>query len=316
MTLLLSGKVALVAGATRGAGRGIAVELGAVGATVYCTGRSTRNSPSSMNRPETIEETAELVTRAGGVGIAVRCDHSSEEQVNSLLEQIKAEQGRLHLLVNDIWGGEKRIEWGKRFWELDWAQGLALIQQSLFTHMLTSRHAVPLMLETVQYGGKGGLVLEITDGDTDVYRGNLIYDFIKNGVIRLARGMAADLDGQPLAQGGGGVGGSSDAKITVVALTPGFLRSEEMLEAFGVAEENWLEGAKKDPFFAGSETPHFIGRAVVALACDPKVHAKHGQALATWHLSREYGFTDVDGRSPHWLEFFEAEKVRQSALEG
>lgn len=302
MTLPLSGKVALVAGATRGAGRGIAVELGATGATVYCTGRSTRNSSSSMNRPEIIEETAELVTRAGGVGIAVRCDHSSEDEVNSLLEQIKAEQGRLHVLVNDIWGGEKSVEWGKKFWELDLPKAFGLMAQSLHTHLITSKYAVPLMLETVQQGSTGGLVLEITDGDTDMYRGNLIYDFIKNGVIRLARGMAADLEGMQ--------------KITVVALTPGFLRSEEMLEHFGVTEQNWLEGAKKDPYFAGSETPHFIGRAVATLASDPQVHRKNGQALSTWHLSREYGFTDIDGRSPHWLEFFEAEKLRQAALEG
>jgi len=287
----LEGKVAVVAGATRGAGRGIAVELGAEGATVYCTGRSVRGAPSDMNRSETIEETAEMVAAAGGVGIPVRVDHTQEEEVRALFERVAEEQGgRLDILVNDIWGGEKLIEWGKPFWELDMAQGLKLLERAVFTHLLTSRYGVPLMVAR-----GSGLVIEVTDGDGLQYRGNLIYDLVKTSVIRLALGMAEDFR-------------SRNASVTSVALTPGFLRSEEMLDHFGVSEANWQDGAKKDPHFAGSETPHYIGRAVAALASDPDVHEKSGQALATWHLSREYGFVDVDGRQPHWQEFFEEAK--------
>ena len=290
ITRPLEGKVAVVAGATRGAGRGIAVELGAVGATVYCTGRSTRAQRSDMNRPETIEETAELVSEAGGVGIAVRVDHSVPEEVAALFERVREEQsGHLDILVNDIWGGEKLIEWGKKFWELDIEQGLKLVERAIFTHVLTSRYGVPLMV------ARGtGLILEITDGDALHYRGNLIYDFIKVGVMRLATAMAEDLE---------------KTGVTALALTPGFLRSEEMLEHFGVTEANWRDGAKQDPHFAGSETPHYIGRAVVALASDESVHQKTGQALSTWHLSEEYGFEDVDGRQPHWQRFFESKKA-------
>ena len=290
----LEGKVAVVAGATRGAGRGIAIELGAAGATVYCTGRSTRGNPSDLNRAETIEETAERVTRAGGVGIAVRADHTREADVHALFDQVRNEQnGRLDILVNDIWGGEKLVEWEKTFWELDVKKGFELIERAVFTHVITSRYGVPLMVER-----GGGLVIEVTDGDGLYYRGNLVYDFIKVGVMRLALGMAEDFRKRNL-------------PITAVALTPGFLRSEEMLDHFGVSEANWLDGTKKDPHFAASETPHYIGRAVVALASDPNVHDKAGQTLATWHLSREYGFVDLDGRQPHWQEFFDAIQKRQ-----
>ncbi|CAN5882212.1 SDR family oxidoreductase [soil metagenome] len=289
----LDGKVAVVAGATRGAGRGIAIELGAAGAVVYCTGRSTREQPSDMNRPETIEETAELVTAAGGVGISVRVDHSGESEVRALFERVGAEQGgRLDTLVNDIWGGEKLVEWGKKFWELDVEQGLKLVERAVFTHLLTSRYGVPLMVAQAS-----GLVLEMTDGDGLHYRGNLVYDFIKVGVMRLALAMAEDLKG---------------TGVTAVALTPGFLRSEEMLEHFSVSEENWLDAAKQDPHFAGSETPHYLGRAVVALASDEHVHQKAGHTLSTWHLSEEYGFKDTDGRQPHWQRFFDEQKAQAS----
>ncbi len=293
----LKDKVAVVAGATRGAGRGIAVELGAVGATVYCTGRSVRGQPSDMNRPETIDETAELVSARGGVGIAVQVDHTQEDEVKALFERIKAEQnGRLDLLVNDIWGGEKLTEWGKKFWELDVAQGLRLLERAVFSHLITSRHGAPLMVAR-----GGGLIVEVTDGDGLHYRGNLVYDFVKVGVMRLATAMAEDL---------------RDTGVTAVALTPGFLRSEEMLDAFGVTEENWLEGAKRDPYFAGSETPHYIGRAVAALAGDPDVSEKSGAALSTWGLSEAYDFTDVDGRRPHWGRFFEEMKARGAQPSG
>jgi NAD(P)-dependent dehydrogenase (short-subunit alcohol dehydrogenase family) len=298
----LENKVALVAGATRGAGRGIAIELGRAGATVYCTGRSTRNNPSDLNRPETIEETAELVIEAGGKGIAIRIDHTQEAEVKQLFETIKNEQGKLDILVNDIWGGEKLVEWGKPFYELDVEQGFKLLERSIYTHIITSKYATPLMLENSQ-----GLILEITDGDSLYYRGNFFYDLAKTTVIRLAHNMAADLStpNKPIL---GLENIVPKNNITVVSLTPGFLRSEEMLEHFGVSAANWQDAIQKDPYFAESETPHYIGRAVVALASDVNVHKKHGQSLATWHLSREYGFKDIDGRQPHWKEFFDSKQ--------
>lgn len=288
----LKGKVAVVAGATRGAGRGIAAELGAAGATVYCTGRSTRSNPSDLNRPETIEETAELVTNSGGVGIAMRVDHTVETEVKALFERVKEEQGgQLDILVNDIWGGEQLTKWGKKFWELEPADSLKLIERAIFTHIITARYGVPLMVEQ-----RRGLVIEITDGDTLEYRGQFVYDFIKTGVIRMALGMAKDLD---------------STGVTALALTPGFLRSEEMLEHFGVTTETWRDAIQQDPYFAGSETPHYIGRAVVALAADPKLHEKSGQALSTWHLSDDYGFEDIDGRRPHWKRFFDKRQTEE-----
>jgi len=295
----LKGKIAMVAGATRGAGRGIAVELGAAGATVYCTGRSTKGNPSDLARPETIEETAELVTKAGGKGIAVRVDHTQEAQVKALFERVKAEQGKLDILVNDVWGGDSLIQWGKPFWELDMAQGWKLLERSVYSHILTSRYGVPLMVEQ-----NSGLIIEVTDGDNLNYRGNFFYDLVKTTVIRLAFAMSEEFKAKRYNHTG-----EEDAigekTITAAALTPGFLRSEAMLEHFGVSEANWRDGIAKDPYYAESETPHYIGRAVVALASDPNIHEKAGKALATWHLAREYGFKDVDGRQPHWQEFFD-----------
>jgi NAD(P)-dependent dehydrogenase (short-subunit alcohol dehydrogenase family) len=299
----LKDKVAVVAGATRGAGRGIAVELGAAGATVYCTGRSTKNNPSDMNRPETIEETAELVTQAGGLGIAVCVDHTKENEVKTLFEKVQAEQGKLDILVNDVWGGEKLIEWGKPFYELDLQQGFKLLERSIFSHIITSKYGVPLMLKRTR-----GLVIEITDGETLDYRGNFFYDLVKTTVMRLAHNMATDLRGDFRGLGALEKTSVPTNTITVVALTPGFLRSEEMLENFGVTEATWQEAVTLSPYFAESETPHYIGRAVVALASDPNVHEKNGKALSTWHLSREYNFKDVDGRQPHWQDFFEAKQ--------
>ncbi|MBB6099252.1 NAD(P)-dependent dehydrogenase (short-subunit alcohol dehydrogenase family) [Deinobacterium chartae] len=282
----LSMTVALVAGATRGAGRGMAVQLGACGATVICTGRSTREH-GTTGRPETIDETAELVTAAGGRGVAIRCDHSDPGQVEALFERVRAEFGQLDVLVNDLWGGEKYISFGP-FWETPVEHPVRLIPQALISHIITARLGVPLMLERGR-----GLILEITDGDTLNYRGSLLYDLVKTSVIRLAQDMAADFDKA-------GLDG-----MTAVALTPGFLRSEEMLDHFGVTEANWRDAVARDPYFAESETPAYIGRAVAHLAADPDVHVKNGMALATWHLSREYGFVDADGRRPHWQEFFE-----------
>jgi len=288
----LAGKVALVAGATRGAGRAIAVALGAAGATVYCTGRTTRNHTSDIGRRETIDETAEIITHAGGIGIAVQVDHSQEAAVKALVERIADEQqGQLDVLVNDIWGGENLSEWGKPFWEQSIEKGLLLLQRAVFTHIITSRYAVPLMVARERR-----LVIEITDGDSDNYRGNLVYDLAKASVIRLAMGMASEL---------------KPKGITAVALTPGFLRSEQMLDHFGVTEANWRDAIAKDPYFAGSETPYFIGQAVVALASDPQVMTKSGKALATWHLAQEYGFRDADGSQPHWANFYAARVNQQ-----
>ena len=290
----LAGKVAVVAGATRGAGRGIAVELGAAGATVYCTGRSVRGNPSDMNRPETIDETAELVTQAGGHGIAVQTDHTQEDEVKALFKRVEAEQnGQLDVLVNDVWGGDSLTEW-KLFWELELNKGRTMLERAVFSHIVTSRYGVPLMIANGR-----GLIIEITDGDTFDYRGALFYDLAKVAAIRLAADMAADFR-------------RADLRITALALTPGFLRSEEMLDHFGVTEENWQDGAKKDPNFIASETPHFVGRAVMALASDPNVHEKAGGAFSSWALSDEYSFTDLGGATPHWGRHFEKIKREQA----
>ncbi|HEY8476407.1 MAG TPA: SDR family oxidoreductase, partial [Chloroflexota bacterium] len=277
----LKGHVALVAGATRGAGRGIAVQLGAAGATVYCTGRTTRTSPSPMNRPETIEETAEMVTRAGGHGIPVQVDHMEPAQVRRLVERIAAEQdGRLDLLVNDIWGGDPLTEWAVPFWEHSLENGLLLHRLAVETHLITSWHAVPLMVAR-----RRGLIVEVTDGVDDGYRGSLYYDLAKSSIVRLALAQAEDL---------------RPHGVTVVALSPGFLRSEAVLDHFGVTEQNWRDAVAKDPHFRYSETPTYIGRAVVALATDPAVRRWTGHAHATWRLAQEYGFTDADGTRPDW----------------
>jgi NAD(P)-dependent dehydrogenase (short-subunit alcohol dehydrogenase family) len=294
MSPQLRDRTALVAGGTRGAGRGIAVELGVAGATVYVSGRTTRDASSPMNRPETIEETAELVSEAGGEGIAVRVDHSRSEEVAALIRRIDNEQGCLDVLVNDVWGGDRFIDWGKRFWEHD-PQGIYALRQAIDTHVITSRYAVPLMLK-----GKSGLLVEVTDGTGEEgYRGNLYYDLAKYGVVRLARGEAHEL---------------RDRGIVVLCLSPGFLRSEEVLEIFGVREDNWREGISDDKntdagHFGASETPRYIGRAVAALAADPDVRRYHGRALTSGALAREYGFTDLDGTQPDfwgylrtWLE--------------
>lgn len=275
----LDGKVCVVAGATRGAGRGIATALGEAGATVYCTGRSTRGE-HPRDRPETIEETAEIVTARGGQGIAVRVDHAEEEQVKALFDRVRREHGTLDVLVNDIWGGDALTEWGTPFWEMDAQKGIAMMRTAIETHLITSRHGVPLMVE------KGrGLVVEITDGDIGRYRGSFYYDLVKNGVIRIAHAMHEELK----ARG-----------VTALAVTPGFLRSEAMLDIFGVTEATWREGAKKDPNFIASETPLFVGRAVASLAADAHVARKGGRVWASWTLSDEYGFTDAGGARPHW----------------
>jgi NAD(P)-dependent dehydrogenase (short-subunit alcohol dehydrogenase family) len=291
-TRVLKSRIALVAGATRGAGRGIAIALGEAGATVYCTGRSSRGRPATPGRPETIEETAELVTAAGGRGIAVRVDHTNPADVKKLVARIKRRHKGLDILVNDVWGGDALTEFGKPFWTVSLDNGLRMLKQAIHSHIITSHYAVPLML------GRGrGIIVEITDGDAFYYRGNIFYDLVKISVIRLAFAMAREL---------------RKRAIVSVALTPGFLRSEAVLDHFGVREANWKEGGKRrqgeqgrvvhdaGADFLVSESPRYVGRAVVALAADPRVKEKSGRVFSSWALAREYGFTDLDGTRPHW----------------
>ena len=279
----LDGKVALVTGATRGAGRGTAVALGEAGATVYCTGRSTQGRRSEYDRPETIEETASLVTDAGGTGIAVAVDHLEADQVEALVRRIDDEQGRLDVLVNDIWGGERLFQWNTPLWEHDLGNGLRLLRLQIETHLITSHFALPLLIRR-----RGGLVVEMTDGTREYndanYREPAFYDLAKSAVIRLAFAQSVEL---------------AEHGCAAVALTPGWLRSEMMLEVMGVTEENWRDGAAVNPHFAAiSESPRFVGRAVAALAADPDVMRRSGGSFSSGELAREYGFTDVDGSQP------------------
>ena len=349
--LPLRNQVAVVAGATRGAGRGIARMLGAAGATVYCTGRSVRGRPATPGRPETLDETAELVTAEGGRGVAVRTDHTIEAEVERLFARVRDEAGRLDVLVNDVWGGDALTEWGKPFWELSIAQGQQLLERAVDSHIITSRHGAPLMIER-----NAGLIVEVTDGDTFGYRGNLIYDLAKNAVARLAYAMAGDLHAHgvtalaitpgflrsehvldsfgvteanwrdaiekdpyfaesetPCLVGRVVAALAADLRphhVTALAVTPGFLRSEHVLDSFGVSEANWRDAIDRDPYFAESETPCLVGRVVAALAADPDVAAKSGRLFAAWTLSKEYGIDDVDGRRPDWGTFF-PRKVRE-----
>ena len=277
----LEGKVALVAGATRGAGRGIAVQLGAAGATVYATGRTTRAVRSEINRPETIEETAELVTQAGGRGIAVPLDHLIPEQVRAHDARIDDEQGALHLLVNSIWGAT-RMEWNKSVWESSLDYGLRTLRLAVDTHAITSHFAAPLLIRS-----GGGLVVELTDGTDEYnagnYRVSFFYDLAKAAVNRIAYALSHEL--RP--HGG-----------TAVALKPVWMRSEAMLEAYGVTEATWQEATKRQPHFAISESPAYVGRAVVALASDPGSSRWSGRTLSSGQLAQEYGFTDLDGSRP------------------
>lgn len=284
----LDGKVALVAGATRGAGRGIAVELGSAGATVYCTGRTTRSQLSEMNRPETIEETAELVQHAGGTGIAVQVDHLDQAQVQALVARIEREQGRLDILINDVWGSDLLIEWDRPVWEHSLDKGLRMLRLAIDTHVITSHFALPLMIKR-----PGGLVVEMTDGTAAYnqmnYRVSLFYDLAKVSVIRMAWAQAQEL---------------MPHQCTAVALTPGWLRSELMLEIYGVKETNWRDATAKQPHFVISESPRYVGRAVAHLAADPDVSRWNGQSLSSGQLAKIYGFTDVDGSQPDCWRYF------------
>jgi NAD(P)-dependent dehydrogenase (short-subunit alcohol dehydrogenase family) len=293
----LRGRVAVVAGATRGAGRGIATALGEAGATVICTGRtsSTRSLTSDYDRPETIEQTAQLVTDLGGTGIPIPVDHLDPGQVKQLAERVKNDHGHIDVLVNDIWGAEVLkggpAEWNTPIWEHDLDKGLRILRLGIDTHLITSHYLLPLLVDK-----PGGLVLEVTDGTLEYnathYRISVFYDLAKVSVNRLAYSQ-----GHELAAHGG----------MAVALTPGWLRSEMMLAIFGVTEDNWRDaltpGAVPDfppapPGFAGSETPRYVGRAVAALAADPDRARWNQQSVSAGQLAREYGFTDVDGTQP------------------
>ena len=298
----LDGKVALVAGATRGAGRGIAIELGAAGAHVFVTGRTTRDRQSEYRRPETIEETAELVTAAGGTATAVAVDHLESAEVADLVQRIDRESGRLDILVNDIWGGELLVEWTKPVWEHSLEKGLRLLRLALDTHLITSHHALPLLIRR-----PGGLLVEMTDGTAEYNAGNYrlstFYDLAKSAVLRLAWSQ-----GHELAPFG----------CTAVALTPGWLRSEMMLDNYGVTEDNWrdvLDRPVTPPYpdpghFGISETPRFVGRAVAALAADPDVARWNQASLSSGQLAKEYGFVDLDGSAPDaWRYLVEVQDV-------
>jgi NAD(P)-dependent dehydrogenase (short-subunit alcohol dehydrogenase family) len=298
MSAALEGKVALVAGATRGAGRGIAVELGAAGATVYVTGRSTRRQRSEYDRPEAIEDTADLVTAAGGHGIAVPTDHLVPSQVRTLVDRIEAEQGRLDILVNDIWGGELLFGWDTTVWEHDLDKGLRLLRLAVETHAITSHHALPLLLRN-----PGGLVIEMTDGtaeyNQDTYRVSFFYDLAKTAVLRMAFSLSHEL---------------GPRGATALALTPGWMRSEIMLDHFGVTEETWRNALRSEPHFCISETPSYVGRAVAALAADPEVSRWNGKSLSSGQLAQVYGFSDLDGSQPDaWRYVIEVQDAGKPA---
>jgi NAD(P)-dependent dehydrogenase (short-subunit alcohol dehydrogenase family) len=278
MSSPLAGLHCLVAGATRGAGRGIAVGLGEAGATVVCVGRSTRERPGT--RPETVDETAEQVTAAGGRGLAFRCDLTDEADAAALAARLRDQLGGLDVLVNDVWGADHLTEFGVPPWEMSVENARLAWESAVFTHLVSTRHFGALLV-----GRRRPLLVEITDGDTFGYRGAFAYDLLKMSTIRLAWSLDREL---------AAIGG------TAVAVTPGYLRSEEMLERYGVTEANWRDGTAADPHFIASETPRFVGRAVAALAGDPDLRGKGGRVFSSWTLAREYGFTDLDGSRPDW----------------
>ena len=284
----LRGAVAVVAGGTRGAGRAISVSLALAGATVYVTGRSRPGHPATPGRPETIDETAAIIRAFGGRAVPVGVDHTDERAVRRLFDRVRREQrGRLDVLVNDIWGGEELTEWGKPPWAMSWTRGRTMLERAVFTHLITSRYGVPLMVRRGR-----GLVVEVTDGDHAHYRGSFYYDLVKSTVIRIAHDLAEEFTEAKL------------SGLTALTVTPGFLRSEYMLDQFGVTEATWRDAVGKARHFYASETPYFLGRGVAALASDPRVHRKNGRVLGSWTLAREYRFTDLDGTRPDWGKVF------------
>lgn len=284
----LAGQIAVVAGATRGAGRAIAVTLAEAGAFVYCTGRSAGGRSAMAGRPELLEETVALIAARGGAGVAIPTDHTIPAQVAALFDRVRAEQGRLDILVDSVWGGDELTRWGVPFWEHSLADGLLMQTRAVHSHLITAHYAAPLMVAQGR-----GLIVQMTDGDGFGYRGNLYYDLAKVSVIRLAYGLAQEL---------------RPHGVAALALTPGFMRSEAVLDSLGVTEANWRDAIARDPHFAFSETPYFVARAVVALATDPALADRSGKMFSSWGLAREFGFTDVDGTRPdwgaHWAEAF------------
>ena len=281
--------MALVAGATRGAGRAIAVELARAGFFVYATGRSSRSAgPSEIGRPETIEETGELILAAGGNGSSHVVDHEHPAAVAGLLATIERERGRLDVLVNDIFGGDRYMQWDKPLWEHDWEGGLRILQMGVHTHLITCRAAIPLMLRTAEAHGTSGLVVEMTDGTSDAnkeFRRNVgfYYDLVKANVERIVKGLAAELGNLP---------------ITAVGVTPGWLRSEKMLENFGVSEANWRDACVERPGFGISESPTYVARGVAALARAGDRDRWAGTIVSARQLADAYDFTDTDGSRP------------------
>lgn len=297
----LSGKVALVAGATRGAGRAIAVELARAGAFVYATGRSSRTTgPSEIGRPETIEETGELLA-AVGTGAAVRVDHLDPDAVEALVARIDTEHGRLDVLVNDIFGGDVYADWDKKLWDHDLAGGLRMLRMGVDTHLVTSAKALPLMLRTGE-----ALVIEMTDGTAEYNRAyrrgvGFYYDLVKASVGRITTALTAELDG---------------LACTALAVTPGWLRSESMLENFGVTESTWRDALGGEPHFCVSESPTYVGRGIAALAADPRLGRFAGQVLTSAQLARVYGVTDTDGSRPDcWTYLVEVQDPDLPATE-
>ncbi len=272
--------VAVVAGATRGAGRGIARGLAEAGALVYCTGRSVPGNPSPYGRPETIDETAQLIAAAGGKAVAVRVDHTNEAEVEALFDRVLRNSGRVDVVVNSIAGEDPMMaQWGS-FWEADLSKGEAIFRQAVLSHIITAKHAAKRMIKEQR-----GLVVEVTENDVLSAGGNPLSQTVKLALKGLALNLAAEL---------------RPHNVACVAITPGFLRSEAMLQHFGVTESNWRDGGKKDPNFLASESPLFVGRAVAALASDPDIMSRTGQLCSSWELGREYHLTDYDGRRPDW----------------
>jgi NAD(P)-dependent dehydrogenase (short-subunit alcohol dehydrogenase family) len=302
MTTPLSGRVALVAGATRGAGRAFAVELARAGAHVYATGRSSRaQGRSEIDRPETIEETGDLIEAAGGSGTALVVDHESPEAVRSLLDRIRRDHGRLDVLVNDVFGGDRYAQWDKPMWEHDLAGGLRMLRMGVDTHLVTAHFAIPLMLE-----GDGGLVVEVTDGTNEFnadyrVRVGFYYDLVKASVSRIVLGLTHELRDHP---------------VTVVGVTPGWLRSEGMLENFGVTEETWRDALERVPGFAISESPTYVGRGLAALAADPDPGRFAGRVLTSRELADEYDVTDVDGSRPDCWGYIARYGIDEQSGEG
>jgi NAD(P)-dependent dehydrogenase (short-subunit alcohol dehydrogenase family) len=304
----LSGKVALVAGATRGAGRAIAVELARAGAYVYATGRSSRQTgPSEIERPETIDETGEMILAAGGAGAAIRVDHLEPGEVTELVARIESEHGKLDILVNDIFGGDRYAQFDRKLWEHDLAGGLRMLRMGIDTHLITANKALPLMLAGVASGASPyGLVVEMTDGTSEYNKKfregvGLYYDLVKAAVERITIGLTAELTG---------------TAITAVAVTPGWLRSEAMLELFGVTEPTWRDAIAKEPHFCISESPYFVGRGVAALAADKDLARYAGQVLTSYDLAKTYGVTDTDGSQPQcWSYVVEVQDTGKPASE-